>query len=186
MILSSDAADLARAVTLLRAGEVIAFPTDTVYGLAALAGEKAAIQRIYQIKGRALNKQLIAMAATIEQLEPLVEVSPRARALMERWWPGPLTLVLPARKGDLPTLGVRIPNHPVALDLLRQVGAPLLTTSANLSGEPEAMSAAAAAELIGVAGIVDGGRAPGGQPSTVLSMVDGQLEVLREGPIKVK
>jgi L-threonylcarbamoyladenylate synthase len=175
----SGAAGVERAAELILAGEVVAFPTDTVYGLAALP---EAAERIYAAKRRPAEKQLIAMAPAPAELERLVVADSRARALMRRWWPGPLTLVLPTRSGDPPTLGVRIPDHPVALALLAAVGRPVLTTSANLSGEPPAMTAAEVT-LEGVAAVLDGGRAPGGQPSTVLDLTAQEPRVLRPGPV---
>ena len=171
--------DVGRAAGLVRAGEVVAFPTDTVYGLMALP---AAADRIYAAKGRPADRQLIVMAADPAAFETLVEVSPMARALMDRYWPGPLTLVLPTLDGDPPTLGIRIPDHPLALALLRKVGEPVLTTSANRSGEPPAVTAAAVG-LPGVAAVLDGGRAPGGVPSTVLAIEGDALRVIRRGPI---
>ncbi len=182
-ILPPDAGGLARAAQLVSSGHVIAFPTDTVYGLAALASDAAACDRIYEIKRRPLEKALIAMAPDVESLAPLVELTPAARMLARRWWPGPLTLVLPARAGDEPTLGVRIPDHELALALLREVDAPLATTSANLSGGPPAMTPQEAAALEGVAAVLDGGRAPGGVASTVLTLAAEDPEVLRAGPI---
>ncbi|MEP7105986.1 MAG: L-threonylcarbamoyladenylate synthase [Chloroflexota bacterium] len=149
-VLAPDDAGIARAAELIRAGEVVAFPTDTVYGLAALP---ASADRIYAAKSRPADKQLIAMAAEAGALERLVEIVEPARRLMERHWPGALTLVLPTRSGKPPTLGVRVPDHPVALALLRALGEPVLTTSANLAGEPPALTAA-------------GVRLPGWRPSS--------------------
>jgi tRNA threonylcarbamoyl adenosine modification protein (Sua5/YciO/YrdC/YwlC family) len=183
-LLPPDASGLAAAAGLLREGAVVAFPTDTVYGLAGLAREGAAAERIYEIKRRPRGQQLIAMAAEPAQFEALVAITDRHRAYMKRFWPGPLTLVLPAlAAGGAPTLGLRVPDHPLALALLRQVGEPLLTTSANLSGESPAMTAQEAARLLGVAAVLDGGDAPGGVASTVASLVGEEVEVLRRGPI---
>jgi L-threonylcarbamoyladenylate synthase len=175
-----EVVDVRRAARLIRGGEVVAFPTDTVYGLAALP---SAAGRIYSAKGRPADKQLIAMAAAAEAFEALVEINPTARALMERHWPGPLTLVLPTRSGDPPTLGVRIPDHPLALELLRAVGEPVLTTSANRSGEPPALDAAEV-RLPGVAAVLDGGRAPGGVPSTVIAVHGERVRTIRPGPVE--
>ncbi len=169
--------DLTEAVAALQAGEVVAFPTDTVYGLAVRPGGEA---RVYDIKGRPAQLPLILMVAAPEEAAPYVDIDRRARWYMERWWPGPLTLVLPAGEG---TLGVRIPDHPLALALLRAAG-PLLTTSANRHGEAPATTAADAAALPGVAGVLDGGVAGGGEPSTVISLQPGhELVVIREGAI---
>jgi L-threonylcarbamoyladenylate synthase len=156
---------------------VVAFPTDTVYGLAVMPGGEA---KVHSVKGRPADLPLILMVAEAYQAEAFVIVDRRARWYMERWWPGPLTLVLPAANG---TLGVRVPDHPLALELLRAVG-PLLTTSANRHGEPPAMTAEEASALPGLAGVLDGGRAPGGEPSTVIALLPGQeLTVIREGAI---
>ncbi len=158
---------------------MVAFPTDTVYGLAALPG---AAGRIFAAKDRPDDKQLIAMAASPMAFEGLVEVNATARALMERHWPGPLTLVLPTRSGHPATLGVRVPDHPLALELLSAVGEPVLTTSANRSGEPPALTAGDV-RLPGVAAVVDGGRAPGGVPSTVVAVEGRRVRVIRPGPL---
>lgn len=190
-ILTPDEAGLATAAALLRQGEVLGFPTDTVYGLAALARDRVAIRRVYEIKGRPLNQPLVLMVDEPGEVANWAHTDLRARRLMERWWPGPLTLVLPAHGrlrpplvGGRPrTLGVRVPDHPVALALLREVGEPLATTSANRSGEPEALTALEAGWLEGVAAVLDGGRAPGGVPSTVLDLSGPEPRVLREGAI---
>jgi L-threonylcarbamoyladenylate synthase len=169
--------DLAEAVAALRAGGVVAFPTDTVYGLAVLPGGEG---KVLELKGRPAGMPLILMVAQPSQAEAFVTVDRRARWYMERWWPGPLTLVLAAGQE---TLGVRVPDHPLALELLRAAG-PLLTTSANRHGEPPAKTAEEAARLPGLAGVLDGGRAPGGEPSTVISLLPGkEMTVIREGAI---
>jgi L-threonylcarbamoyladenylate synthase len=169
--------DLTEAVAALRDGGVIAFPTDTVYGLAVLPGGE---DLVHSLKGRPAELPLILMVAEPHDAEAFVAIDGRARWYMERWWPGPLTLVLPA--GDS-TLGVRIPDHPLALALLHAAG-PLLTTSANLHGSPPAMTAEEAASLPGLAGVLDGGRAPGGEPSTVIALLPGrEMTVIREGAI---
>jgi L-threonylcarbamoyladenylate synthase len=182
--LGSDTAGLARAAALLRAGQVIAIPTDTVYGLAALARDAAARARIHEIKGRSLDQPLILMAGEVAQFERWVEVSERARELMDRFWPGPLTLILPARQpAERASIGVRIPAHPAALALLTRIGEGLATTSANRSGEAPALTAAGAAALDGVAAVLDGGAAPGGRASTVLDLSGEIPRLVREGPI---
>ena len=159
---------------------MIAFPTDTVYGLGAAADDEVARRRIYRIKGRPAGLPLILMVAAESQLEGWVHVDPRAEAILRRWWPGPLTLILHARGGG--TLGVRIPQHKVALQLLRAAG-PLMTTSANLHGKDPAMTAVEAGALTGVAAVVDGGAAPSGTASTVLDLTGPEPHVLREGAI---
>jgi tRNA threonylcarbamoyl adenosine modification protein (Sua5/YciO/YrdC/YwlC family) len=165
---------------MLRSGAVLAFPTDTVYGLGASVDDEVAQKRIYSIKGRPVGMPLILMVAAQSQLEGLVHVDGRAEAMIRRWWPGPLTLILHARGGT--TLGVRIPAHKVALELLRHAG-PLMTTSANLHGREPAMNAAEASQLDGVMAVLDGGTAPGGTASTVVDLTGPEPHVLREGAI---
>jgi L-threonylcarbamoyladenylate synthase len=190
--LTPDAAGIGRVVELLRAGEVIGFPTDTVYGLAALASHERAVRRVFEVKGRSLSQPLILMVADPEQLEGWAHVDDRARAYMRRWWPGPLTLVLRAVEGVGPpltsatmprTIAARIPDHPVALALLRAAGEPLATTSANRSGEPSALTPLESAWVEGLAAVLDGGRAPGAVPSTLLDVSSEEPRVLRAGPV---
>ena len=180
MVLKPTRAGLTRAANLLRSGGVIAFPTDTVYGLAAAADDEVARRRIYLIKGRPVGLPLILMAAAESQLEGFVHLDSRTEAIIRSWWPGPLTVILHAKGGG--TLGVRIPKHDVALELLRAAG-PLMTTSANLHGKDPAMTADEAATLNGLAAILDGGKAPGGVASSVLDLTGPEPHVLREGAI---
>lgn len=180
MVLKPTRAGLTRAAKLLRSGGVIAFPTDTVYGLAAAADDEVARRRVYHIKGRPVGLPLILMAAAESQLEGWVHIDSRAESVIRRWWPGPLTVILHAKGGG--TLGVRIPKHEVALELMRAAG-PLMTTSANLHGKEPAMTAAEAASLPGIAAVLDGGTAPGGTASTVLDLTGPEPHVLREGAI---
>lgn len=178
-ILSPDGAGLDRAAALLAEGAVVGFPTDTVYGLAAT---DAGVEGIYRLKGRDRAKPLVLMAADAGALAGIVTIDARARRLMDRYWPGPLTLVLPAVSGG--TVGVRVPDHALALELLRRTG-PLWTTSANPSGEPESQTAAEVAErLPGLTAVVDGGPAAGSPPSTVLDLTGGVPVVLRAGAIE--
>jgi L-threonylcarbamoyladenylate synthase len=193
--LTPDAAGIARVVDLLRAGEVVGFPTDTVYGLAALASHERGVRRVFEVKGRSLNQPLILMVAEAEQLEGWACVDERARTYMRRWWPGPLTLVLPAVEGVGPpltsatrpyTIAVRIPAHEVALALLRATGEPLATTSANRSGEPPALTPLESAWVEGLGAVLDGGRAPGAVPSTLLDVSGDEPRVLRAGPVSAE
>src|SRR6195256_4558051 len=179
MVLKPTRAGLTRAAQLIRGGGVIASPTDTVYGLGAAADDEVATKRVYRIKGRPVGMPLILMVAAESQLEGWVHIDSRTEAIIRRWWPGPLTLILHAMGGG--TLGVRIPKHKVALDLLRAAG-PLLTTSANLHGKDPAMTAEEAA-LPGVMAVLNGGTAPGGVASTVLDLTGPEPHVLREGAI---
>ncbi|MBJ7614980.1 MAG: threonylcarbamoyl-AMP synthase [Candidatus Dormibacteraeota bacterium] len=190
-ILPSGEAGIKRALEFLRAGEVIGFPTDTVYGLAALAADQAAVRRIYELKGRSLSQPLVLMLADPDAVGAWAVVDERSRRYMRRWWPGPLTLVLPAAPGLRPplvagrprTLGVRVPAHGPALALLRAADTGLATTSANLSGQQPAQTPLEAAWVRGVAAVIDAGRTPGGVPSTVLDLSGPEPRVLREGAV---
>ncbi len=189
----ADAESIARAARLLERGAVIAFPTDTVYGLCCDLFNRRAVARLYEIKGRPAHMPLIAMFADSAQWRQVASARPDpAGELMRRWWPGPLTIILPAR-ADIPpevlgggdTIGTRIPNLPIALQLLRQVGRPLATTSANRSGQPATTSATAVAEELGeqLDLILGGGHSPGGIASTVVDCTTTPPAILREGPI---
>jgi L-threonylcarbamoyladenylate synthase len=186
---------LQRAAELLRAGELVAFPTDTVYGVAALVWNAIAVARLYTAKLRSLEKAIPVLLADQADL-PLVarDVSPAALRIADRFWPGPLTLVVP-RAAGIPdevtagsdTVAVRVPAHPLARALIRAAGAPLATTSANLAGQPSPVTAdEVAAQLAGrIAMILDGGRSPGGVPSTVLDLTGPEPMVLRAGPLSL-
>ena len=182
-LLKPDREGLTRAAQLLRAGGVVAFPTDTVYGLGADAADELAQKRIFVIKNRPVGMPLILMAAAESQLEGWVHIDTRAEQFIRRWWPGPLTVILHAPGGR--TMGVRIPNHEVALELLRSSG-PLMTTRANLHGKDPAMTAREADRLSGLAAVLDGGRAPGGVASTVLDLTGPEPHILREGAISTR
>ncbi|HUZ90214.1 MAG TPA: L-threonylcarbamoyladenylate synthase [Candidatus Acidoferrales bacterium] len=190
-LISADAAGIKQAAAAILAGGVIAFPTDTVYGLAALASDSAAIQRIYEIKGRDQSRALILMVWSVEQLEGWARIEPRARSAMHLWWPGPLTLVVPAGPLARPPLssdqsrsiGVRIPNHPLALKLLAAVAVPLATTSANRSGQEPALTAAASAQIQGLDAVLAGAAAPGGVPSAVVDLTRSRARLIRSGSI---
>ena len=180
MVLKPGREGYTRAAQLLRGGGVIAFPTDTVYGLGAAADDELAQKRVYAMKNRPVGMPLILMVAARSQLEGWVHIDARAEALIERWWPGPLTIILHAAGGG--TLGVRVPNHEIALELLRASG-PLMTTSANLHGDEPAMTAEEAGRVPGLAAVIDGGRAPGGTASTVVDLTGPEIHILREGAI---
>jgi len=169
-----------QAVALLRAGQVVVFPTDTVYGLGAHGFMASAIERLFALKGREFQKAIPLLLARVEDVTMVaVDIPPIAWRLAERFWPGPVTLVLPRAAAVLDILvaggnsvAVRIPGHEVALQLIRTLGAPLAATSANLSGQPEAVTAEEAQAIFGdqVALILDAGRCPGGIPSTVVDV----------------
>lgn len=171
---------------------MVAFPTDTVYGLGADAFNSAAVARIYDVKGRPRDRQLPLLIADVERLTALASPIPGiAWFLARRFWPGGLTLVLP-KADSLPThlapgpsIAVRVPDHPVCLAIIEGLSKPIIGTSANPSGQPSALNADEVAQQLGgkVDFIVDGGKCPGGRESTVVD-VSGQWPlILRAGII---
>lgn len=194
-VLAPDVAGIARAADILRAGGIVAVPTETVYGLAARADSEAAVARIYEAKGRPGFNPLIVHVASLAQAEALAKFDQRARSLARDFWPGPLTLVLPRRadanlasagSAGLPTLALRAPAHPVMQDLLAATGVPLAAPSANRS---ETVSPTAAdhvlATLAGrIDAVIDAGPCERGLESTIVALRDkGGWQVLRAGPI---
>lgn len=191
-VLPASAPDaIARAVELLQRGGIVAMPTDTVYGIGALLTDAAAIERLYAVKGREHTKSIAVLLAGTEQLPVVAQnASPAALRLAQHFWPGALTLVVP-RLPSLPsvisqtdTVGVRVPNHPLALQLLTASG-PLAVTSANRSGQPDALTADdVLAQLDGrIDLLLDGGSTPGAVPSTVVDTIASPPRILRPGPI---
>jgi len=190
---AEDPAAINEAARILRRGGVAAFPTDTVYGLGAHSLNSEAIERLYLVKGRPRTKAIALLLSEKEEMAEVAKDIPEvAWYLGERFWPGGLTLVLALREG-LPealsaggrTIGVRVPAHAVALSLIRAVGAPLATTSANLSGRPSPTLAQEVARELGeqVDLLLDGGPCPGGVPSTVLDLTQCPPRILRQGAI---
>lgn len=185
----SDA--ISQALDVIRAGGLIAFPTDTVYGLAADFRNPDAIDRIYAAKDRDTSKPVALLIGEPDQLNLIMDrLTPGAAHLARQFWPGALTLIVP-RKSDLPpnlsnlmTIGVRMPAHPWTLELLRQSG-PLATTSANLSGKPDSKTAEQVLEYLEgrLDLLLDGGVCPGGIPSTVVDCTGSEALILREGAI---
>jgi len=184
---------IAAAVAVLRGGGVVAYPTETFYGLGADATNEAAIEKIFAIKGRTFNNPVAVIVAGEHDLLPLVsEIPENARILMQRFWPGPLTLIFwaaPAVSSRLTAgtgkIGIRISSHPIAALLARELGAPLTATSANRSGEPENADAAGIASSLGALPdlIVDGGATPGQPGSTILDVTAFPFRILREGAV---
>ncbi|MBV8160193.1 MAG: threonylcarbamoyl-AMP synthase [Acidimicrobiia bacterium] len=186
------ASAFAAAVDALRRGLVVGIPTDTVYGIAVDPFVAGATARLFEAKRRPWDVRLPVLVDNIEQVERLADIDGRARALMARFWPGGLTIVLPQRRGvDLalgdgagaPTVGVRCPDHRVPRRLSVDVG-PLATTSANLHGEATPPTAAGVRTLFGdaVAVVVDGGRCQGA-PSTVVDCTGDRPTLVREGNV---
>ncbi len=180
------------AAAALRAGGVIAYPTETFYGLGALVSLGAAVERLAGAKGRPDGKPLPLLAADLAQVAQVTELDPLARRLAEAFWPGPLTLVLPARPGLHPAItggdasvGIRVTSSAVAAALARAAGGPLVSTSANLAGAPPAASASDLDPTLRdrLDLVLDAGPTPGGLPSTVVAVEGGRLRLLRTGAV---
>ena len=192
-LLPDDEAARSEAIEHLRAGRIVAVPTDTVYGIAADMALPDAIERLFAAKRRPPEKAVAVLLADTAQAESLGWLRPAARSLADRFWPGGLTLVLPLLAGvRLPTIlaagtetiGVRVPDHDAPRALARALG-PLPTTSANLSGEPDLRDASEVAERLGdaLALVLDGGPIRGGPASTVVDCTAERPKLLREGAI---
>lgn len=168
----------------LQAGKVIVLPTDTVYGLAALPGIEAAVDRLYLLKGRPEAVPIAVLVGSPEQVESIAgPLLPEATRLMAALWPGPLTVVVPRRDG-LGTIGVRCPDHDFVRSLANRVG-PIAVTSANRHGEPTPATAMdAATSLEGEVALVVVGGPCGGMASTVVDGTDADLPILRQGPLR--
>ena len=184
---------LAEAAELLLSGEVVAIPTETVYGLAADATSSVAVSKIFKTKGRPADNPLIVHISNIAQVDALAcDISASARLLMETFWPGPLTIILKTNgvvsklvTADLATVGLRIPNHKLTLALLQAIKIPLAAPSANLSGKPSPTSAAHVKHDLKqlIPGVVDGGVCQVGLESTVIDMTAKIPTILRPGGI---
>jgi tRNA threonylcarbamoyl adenosine modification protein (Sua5/YciO/YrdC/YwlC family) len=177
------------AVPVIAEGRVIAFPTDTVFGLGCDPADPDAVERIYRIKGRPAGMELNLLAASREQLSPFVEFNEVADRLAEAWWPGALALVLPLGQSKLSiprggsTLMVRVPGDPELLKLLAETG-PLASTSANRHGEPAATTADEARATLGDdVDLIIGGASGGSVASTIIDCTAQPPRVLRQGPI---
>jgi L-threonylcarbamoyladenylate synthase len=194
-VLSTSSTDtIARALAILNAGDLVAFPTDTVYGVGALVYDGKAIESIYAAKNRPIEKAIPILIGDGNDLNKVaINIPEVARKLASHFWPGPLTILVPKR-ADLPdsvsatpTVGVRVPDHEDARALLRAAG-PMAVTSANISGGQSPVSAEEVYEQLGgrISLILDGGKTPGGIPSTLVDCTTPELKILREGPIALE
>jgi L-threonylcarbamoyladenylate synthase len=192
---SDDA--IAEAARLVRAGEPVAVPTETVYGLAADATNAEAVARIYEAKGRPSFNPLIIHVSNFSEAQKIGDFRPLSTELAERHWPGPLTIVAPLREdgkiaslvtAGLPTIGIRVPNHRAIQALLRAVGRPLAAPSANASGSISPTRARHVERSLGgrISLIIDDGPCPGGIESTIVAEANGELRLLRRGPIEIE
>ena len=190
---ASDPQNIFKAAGLLRRGEVVAIPTETVYGLAANALDERAVAKIFEVKGRPSDNPLIVHISSVDDMKALTGQLPAAAlALAEQFWPGPLTMVLPSSeiipeltRAGLDSVGIRLPAHPVARHLIKAAGVPLAAPSANLSGRPSPTSAAHCLEDLSgrVQMILDGGPCDIGVESTVVSLTEGTPRILRPGAV---
>lgn len=182
---------IAEAARMIREGLIVAYPTDTLYGLAVDPRNPTAVQRLYALKRRPDTSALTLIAADVTQARLAAELTGLAETLARQWWPGPLTIVVPAGATVAPaalaggrTVGVRVPAHAVAVDLARAAGFCITATSANLSGSNAAASAdEVRVTLPDVDAILDAGPAPGGAPSTIVEAVDPGVTLIREGAV---
>lgn len=188
-----DAASLARAVAILRSGGIVAFPTETYYGLAVDPFNPRALDRLFAVKRRPRAMPILVLVSGVEQLDLLAsELPPMYAGLIRRFWPGPLTLIFPALAtlpaqltGGTGTVGIRRSPLSAANRLLTAFGGPITATSANLSGRPAALTADEVHRVFGdrLDCILDGGATPGGSGSTLVGIRDADLHCLREGTI---
>jgi L-threonylcarbamoyladenylate synthase len=186
-----DASIVGEAGRMVREGLVVAYPTDTLYGLAVDPRNADAVRRLFALKGRPDSSALTMIAADEGQARAVAELTAHADRIARKWWPGPLTIVMRARPvlarealagGE--TVGIRVPDHAVAVALARQAGFCITATSANRSGAAAASTAdEVAAALPDVDAILDGGRAPGGAPSTIVSACDSEVTLIRAGAV---
>jgi L-threonylcarbamoyladenylate synthase len=192
---ASQEASVARAVELLRAGELVALPTDTVYGVAAIADRPSAVARLYVAKGRPPERAIPLLLAHPDDLNAVAaEVSDLVRRLATHLWPGGLTLIVPkgaavpSEVSFTPTVAVRLPDLALTRKIIAAVGTPVAVTSANRSGQPDARTAGEVLDQLGgrIAAVVDGGPSPGGVPSTILDCTTTPPRVLRAGAISVE
>ncbi len=178
----------------IRAGGLVAFPTETVYGLGANALDAAAVARVFELKSRPETSPLIVHVASIDMAREIAaEWPPLAEELAQKWWPGPLTLVLPKKPAipeivtaALPTVGIRMPNHPLALELIEQAGVPIAAPSANRFGQLSPTTAQHVRAAFGDAvEVLDGGPCRVGIESTVVAIENGALKLLRPGMLSL-
>jgi L-threonylcarbamoyladenylate synthase len=188
---TNDPQAIPTAVQIIDNQGLVAFPTDTLYGVAASPFNTSAIEKIFLAKQRPRNKALPILIGDLNQLETLVSfISDRVKIIAETFWPGALTLILPKHPSlptelsSFPTVGIRMPNLDFTLKLLRQTG-PLATTSANISGGIDPTTAAEVLTQLGgrVDLILDGGTTPGGVASTILAVTNEEMIILRRGPV---
>lgn len=192
IVSANDRPTVGYAAKLLSEGKIVCYPTDTVYGIGAAASNDEAIRRLYEIKGRAFDKAVPLLIAEPEDAEQIAEVPAGAKGLIAAFWPGPLTLLMRRKPGfrsmalaNQNTVALRVPDEDVVREIIAMVGDPIVGTSANRTGAPPPVSATEVAMELGevVDLVIDGGRRPGGQESTVLDITTLAYRVVREGAL---
>jgi len=189
--------NIRQAVSNLTNGKAICFPTETVYALSVDAYNKEAVEKIYKIKGRDKNKPLALLLADLSMMEECVEVNALAKKIATAFMPGPITLILPKKTNNklagninsgLKTIGVRIPDHAIALEIIRTFGHPVIGTSANISGMDAAISAEQIRNQLGnkVDFIFDNGESEIGVASTVVDLSEDDIKILRQGSVTLQ
>ncbi|OQX94801.1 threonylcarbamoyl-AMP synthase [candidate division KSB1 bacterium 4572_119] len=184
---------LQKAAGILKDGGIIGYPTETIYGLGADVFNDEAVEKIYRLKGRDKNKPILIIAASLDQVKELIVSFPeKAVVLTQEFWPGPLTIVFDASPrlnksitGKQQTVGIRIPNNQICLELIKFAGVPITSTSANLTGNKNPVTAREVAENFGdrLNLILDGGQSNSATPSTVISVINNGIKIIREGAI---
>ena len=186
--------EIEQAAAFIRDGRLVALPTETVYGLGANALDAEAVKSIYEAKGRPSDNPLILHVCSMEMADSVVKLNDRARFLMEKFWPGPLSMVLFARgvvplrtRGGLETAAIRMPDNRLSLELIRASGVPLAAPSANISGRPSPTDAQTVRDDVGgkIAAILDGGECRVGVESTVIDLTGDKVVLLRPGGLAV-
>lgn len=178
------------AAEVLKMGGVVAFPTDTVYGIAAMPFDKKAVEKLYRIKGRKKDKPIALLVSSKSFVKSFADDIPaKAKKLISKQWPGPLTLILHKKKGvpdfltsGKPSIGIRMPDNAIALEIIKNAGGALAVTSANASGKKAATYVREIRKLKGIDLIFDGGRAKLGTASTIVSFMGTEPEIIRKGP----
>lgn len=196
----SDLVDLPVAVRALHSGQTIVYPTETSYGFGCDATNHEAVHKIFQIKGRETGKPMLVVVAGLEQIKPFVVWDERLETINKKYWPGPLTVVVPARLPIALAHGIvssdgwiafRVTSNSIAKELAETLGKPLVSTSANLAGEPPLYSATEIVTKFSVQKIqpdllIDAGDLPEVLPSTIIKLAPGRIEVIRQGTITVE
>ncbi|MEA1929304.1 MAG: L-threonylcarbamoyladenylate synthase [Patescibacteria group bacterium] len=190
-----DELDIESAASAILAGEIVVFPTETAYGLGVDATNERALQKMYQLKKRPLDKPSHICVKDVSEAKQYVAITDEARTLANAFWPGPLTLILESR-GVLPqllerqdrTLGIRVPDHPMTKQLLEKTRVPITATSANMTGDPTPYSIEEVRESFGakiekIAALLDTSTPPHNPPSTILDLTSDKPKILRHGPI---